>query len=104
MESAYPHEPGATTLASVPAPVPAGGGPASVEPRALRILMLEDEETDAEPLQTQVRRAELRFVARRVETCDAFLHEIDAFRPDLILADFSMPQFTALEALAALHE
>src|SRR5262245_9276563 len=99
----FPEEPGAATLASTPAPPPSGS-PELQEPQPLRILMLEDVETDAELVSAELRRAELRFVARRVETCDAFLYEIDAFRPDLILADYSMPQFTALEALAALDE
>jgi diguanylate cyclase (GGDEF)-like protein/PAS domain S-box-containing protein len=42
--------------------------------------------------------------ARRVDTEDAFRRAIDEFRPQLILADFRMPRFDGLSALAIARE
>ncbi|MBA4147447.1 MAG: response regulator [Verrucomicrobia bacterium] len=69
----------------------------------VRILLLEDMEPDAELMQRELRKAQLPFCARRVETREDFLRALQEFQPDIILSDFSMPQFTALEALRLLH-
>lgn len=65
----------------------------------LRILLLEDRPADAELIARALRRAGLAFTLRRVATREAFLHELGEFAPNLILADFFVPQFSALEAL-----
>jgi two-component system, cell cycle sensor histidine kinase and response regulator CckA len=64
-----------------------------------RILMLEDLATDAELVERELRRAGLRFAARRVETREDFLRELEGFAPDLILSDYSLPSFDGLSAL-----
>ena len=84
-------------------PARAGAGSAS-DGRELRILILEDVATDAELVEAELRRAHLRFTARRIQTRDDLLHQLDAFAPDIILADYSLPQFTALDALHLLKE
>lgn len=71
--------------------------------KTVRVLLLEDVEPDAELMQRELRKAQLPFTARRVETREDFLHALQEFQPDIILSDFSMPQFTALEALRLLH-
>jgi len=68
--------------------------------RAVRVLLLEDVETDAELVMAELRRADLVFEARRVETGTEFAAALSQFAPDVILADYSLPQFNALEALA----
>ncbi|MFN2452726.1 MAG: response regulator [Pyrinomonadaceae bacterium] len=68
----------------------------------IRILILEDTLTDAELIERELRRAELAFTARRVETKDAFLRELTNFAPDIILSDFKLPQFNGLDALRLL--
>jgi len=65
----------------------------------LKVLIVEDQPTDAELLQYDMRRAGLEFTARRVETQEAFERELQEFEPDLILSDFSMPSFDGLSAL-----
>src|SRR5436309_6473791 len=60
----------------------------------LRILMLEDVDTDAELILAELRRAKLAFDSRRVETPHDFMTALADFTPDIILADFSMPQFS----------
>lgn len=69
----------------------------------LHILFLEDVETDALLVQRELRKAGLQFKAALEWTRDGFLARLDDFAPDLILSDFSMPQFNALDALALLR-
>src|SRR5258708_13426931 len=65
----------------------------------LRILVAEDSETDAELVQRELKRGGLDFQSRRVQTEPDFRRELDEFRPDLVISDFSMPQFSGPKAL-----
>ena len=65
----------------------------------LKVLIVEDQPTDAELLQYDMRRAGLAFTAQRVETRESFERALEDFEPDLILSDFSMPSFDGLSAL-----
>ncbi|OGR00171.1 MAG: hypothetical protein A2505_03210 [Deltaproteobacteria bacterium RIFOXYD12_FULL_55_16] len=67
---------------------------------ALRLLLLEDSPTDAELNERTLRRAGLEFTALRVETMAAFTAALDEFKPDLILADYHLPGFDGIAALA----
>ena len=69
----------------------------------LRILVLEDNAADAELLEHELKRGEISHVSKRVLTREAFEKEIVDFRPDIILADYSLPQFNAMEALLILE-
>ncbi|HMB93132.1 MAG TPA: response regulator [Rhodothermales bacterium] len=70
--------------------------------RPLRVLLLEDSEDDAALICLELERAGFDAQVYRVDTRDAFQ---DSLTPDLdvILADYTLPQFNALEALAMLH-
>jgi len=70
----------------------------------LRILMLEDVPSDAELIEIEMRQAGIRFTALRVETEPEFRRALVDFQPDLILADYSLPSFNALEALRILNQ
>ncbi len=70
----------------------------------IRLLLLEDSEADAEIIQRKLAKAGVEFEPLRVETQAGFLAALSDFQPDLILADYSLPQFTALEALRILKE
>jgi two-component system sensor histidine kinase UhpB len=70
----------------------------------LRILVLEDVAVDAERMIEELHQADIACVARRVDTEDAFLEALDRDRPDIILADFSLPNFTAIDALHLLKK
>src|SRR5688500_14401331 len=72
--------------------------------KELRILLVEDVETDAELEVRELKRAGLRVVHRRVETEDAFRQAIEGFEPHLIISDFSMPHFDGMWALALSRE
>src|ERR1035438_4724975 len=69
--------------------------------KPLRILMLEDQPADAELVTSELRKAALEFVAKTVATEKEFLAELRNFAPQLILADYSLPGYDGLSALAA---
>ena len=62
----------------------------------LNLLLLEDVSADAELVERELKRAGIPLIARRVETREEFLKELSASPPDVILADYSLPQFSAL--------
>ena len=68
--------------------------------KKLRILLLEDNASDAELIERQLKKAGIGFVCELVKTRTAFLQALKTFRPDLILADYNLPKFDALQALA----
>jgi len=65
----------------------------------LNILMLEDIPIDAEMIERELQNANILYNARRVASKSKFLKELELFSPDLVLADYSLPQFSGLEAL-----
>jgi signal transduction histidine kinase len=64
----------------------------------IRILLLEDVESDAELAEHALRAAGIGFSLKRVETRADFVAGIRS-RPDLILSDFSLPTFNGMDAL-----
>src|SRR5216684_3175833 len=72
-------------------------------PTSLRVLLLEDQPADAELLLHELRRADFDPLAERVETEEEYVARLDS-APDVILADYTLPQFNALDALHHLHE
>ena len=69
----------------------------------LRVLVLEDRPSDAELILHDLKRSGYNYVSKRVDTKADYLRELDEI-PDIILADYSLPQFTAMEALHLLQE
>jgi PAS domain S-box-containing protein len=71
----------------------------------MRILLLEDNPDDAEMLVFELRRAGFEAACRRVDGREEFRAALEPpdGPPDVILADYSLPQFNALEALEMLH-
>jgi PAS domain S-box-containing protein len=65
---------------------------------------LEDVPMDAELVEYELERARIPFAARRVDTRESFLREIDEFEPDLILSDYTRPRFDGMAALALARE
>jgi two-component system cell cycle sensor histidine kinase/response regulator CckA len=66
----------------------------------LRILIVEDVPMDAELVEYELERARIAFAARRVDTREGFLRELEEFHPDLILSDYSLPRFDGMTALS----
>src|SRR5689334_6568255 len=72
-------------------------------PTQLHLLILEDRARDAELLIEQLRSSGFEPDWTRTQTRQDFLTELDK-HPDLILADYSLPQFSGLEAIEILQE
>jgi PAS domain S-box-containing protein len=66
---------------------------------SLNILMLEDSETDTELVQRSLKKNGQLYVFKLAMTRESFLEDLESFKPDLILADNSLYQFDAKEAL-----
>jgi len=59
----------------------------------LKILLVEDRPEDAELIERQLRVERLAVQTRRVQTRGDFLSAIDTGAWDVVLADFTLPQF-----------
>jgi two-component system sensor histidine kinase/response regulator len=64
----------------------------------LRILIVEDNENDADLLNRELQKSGLPFISEIVETRDKFEQALQSFIPDLILSDYSLPSFDAESA------
>jgi two-component system sensor histidine kinase UhpB len=72
--------------------------------KELDILIVEDVIHDAELIEAELRAGGIAFRTRRIQTRHAFLAELAKARPDLVLSDFTLPEFDALEALSLLRK
>lgn len=73
-------------------------------PPTIRILLAEDQKADAELLLRELKRAGMRVEHRLADTEPDFRLALSGFRPDVILSDFSMPQFDGMFALQLARE
>jgi PAS domain S-box-containing protein len=64
----------------------------------LKILILEDNESDADLLCRELKRSGLSFITEIVQTRLGFENALQNFDPDLILSDYSLPSFDAVTA------
>src|SRR5262249_18988797 len=71
--------------------------------RPLRVLLLEDSPDDARLILHGLRRAGFEPIGERVETERDFLAHLDP-APEIILSDYHLPQFDALQALRLVQE
>jgi PAS domain S-box-containing protein/diguanylate cyclase (GGDEF)-like protein len=72
--------------------------------KPLRILFVEDLERDMELAVRQLQRHGLECHSRRVATGDALRIALEDFQPDVILGDFTLPNFDGASALAIARE
>jgi PAS domain S-box-containing protein len=70
----------------------------------LRLLVVEDSEDDAELILREIKRGGYSVEFERVETKSDMKRALAGGSWDIILSDYSMPQFSAMAALQALKE
>jgi len=70
--------------------------------KSLRVLVVEDRAEDAELTVRELRRAELDCETLHVDTAHAFRRALADFRPDIVLADYTVPGFGGMAALEIL--
>jgi PAS domain S-box-containing protein len=83
------------------------GGIDDLEPvsdKEMRVLLIEDSNTDRELIERELHRARLKFVSRQAKSSEDVRREIDDFRPDLVISDFTMPGFDGMSALRLIRE
>jgi PAS domain S-box-containing protein len=71
---------------------------------ALRVLIVEDSEDDVLLLVRTLRHSGYDLTYERVDTAAAMNAALDKQPWDIIIADYSMPEFSGLEALAVMNE
>ena len=64
----------------------------------LRILILEDDQNDADLLNRELNKSGLSFTSETVQTHEKFEYALEHFAPDLIISDYSLPSFDAVTA------
>ncbi|NYB50991.1 MAG: PAS domain S-box protein [Methanobacteriaceae archaeon] len=70
----------------------------------IRVLILEDVPLDAELIETQLKREGLKFKSKMVEKEEEYRRALVDFKPSIILADHSLPQFDGITAMNLAHE
>ena len=70
----------------------------------LRVLIVEDQEDDALMLLRMLRRAGYDLTFERVDTAEALEAALDRQTWDIIIADYTLPEFNGLAALAHVKE
>ena len=72
--------------------------------RLLQVLVIEDSEDDSKLLEIELQRAGYALVFHRVETPEAMTAALDRQKWDLVLADYHLPHFDGLAALAMVKQ
>ena len=64
----------------------------------LKILVLEDNQNDADLLHRELKRSGLSFTSQIVQSREEYEIALEKFGPDIILSDYSLPAFDAVTA------
>ena len=71
-------------------------------PDKIKILFVEDMPSDMELAIRELRKNNIDFTSKRVETKEDYLRELNEFRPDIVISDYAMPEFDGMAALKIL--
>lgn len=72
--------------------------------KPIKILHLEDVPTDAELVEYELQKGNIKFEKRVVDNKDDFVRMLSDFNPDIILSDHSLPSFDSVQAIAIIKE
>ena len=67
--------------------------------KLIRVLLLEDSETDAELIAAELQRSGMKPVIERVDSPESFTEALHSFAPDVVLSDHSIAHFDSRAAL-----
>nr|MDA3834090.1 PAS domain S-box protein [Spirochaetales bacterium] len=67
--------------------------------KSIKILIAEDLQTDVELAQRAIRKGEIAYSHKVVDTEAEFRKALKEFKPDVIISDYSMPVFDGMKAL-----
>ncbi|MFQ5662673.1 MAG: ATP-binding protein [Terriglobia bacterium] len=81
----------------------AGSEKSPRQTRPLRLLYVEDSPADVELCLRELKKAGLEARADVVQTPEEFAHRVRSRPYDVVLADYKLPEWTGLDALAALQ-
>jgi PAS domain S-box-containing protein len=70
----------------------------------VKILFLEDVFLDAELIWKEIVKSNISFEKILVQTKSDYVNALNAFKPDLIISDYSLPQFDGMSALIIKNE
>src|SRR6478736_3599131 len=71
--------------------------------RFYKILFLEDNPDDVELMQHELNEASFSFTSQRTDRKADFIKQVNEFRPDIILADYSLSTFNGMQAFQMLR-
>jgi len=72
--------------------------------KPIRVLIIEDNEDDAELLLRELKRGGYDAVYQLIETKEAMLQALDHYPWDIIFSDYSLPKFSGIAALEIFRE
>ena len=70
----------------------------------LRVLVLEDVPTDAELTVRELKKTGINCIAKMADSKDTLIQQLESFKPDIVLSDYSMPNFNGMQALEMLKK
>lgn len=70
----------------------------------LKVLLLEDSESDAEQIQRELDQMTVSVSTERVATLDAFTQALHEFEPHVVISDHTLAQFNTTSALKLVQE
>lgn len=78
--------------------------PPNATRKALRVLLLEDNEADAALISHELQRSGMRILLTQVDSAEGFTAALKSFAPDVVLSDHSVGQFDSRAALQVLRD
>ena len=69
-----------------------------------KILILEDIPDDAELVEQELKKVIKNYALQVTDNEKGFVKALKTYKPDLILADYSLPQFTGMKAIKLTKE
>lgn len=74
------------------------------ENKIIKILFVEDMDADFELAENELLMNKIDFLSLRVENGTDFLNALKEFKPDIVISDYSLPEFNGMDALKILKE